>query len=115
MVSENKGMFVMIPVSSLLSKRVLDKNTNQYREARDIMEEKFIKEDYVTTFPTDELGKNINEDISYYNLFMGMLNGDDVYDMLGVSDTIIRERIFRLLSEMMEVGYDVIYYAWLNS
>lgn len=108
-------MFVMIPVSSLLARRVLDKNTGQYREAREIMEEKFIKEDYITAFPTDELGKNINEDINYYNFFMGMLNGDDVYNMLGVSDSIIRGRTFRLLSEMMNVDYDVIYYAWLNS
>lgn len=115
MISENKGMFVMIPVSSLLARRVLDENTSQYREAREIMEEKFIKEDYVTTFPTDELGKYINEDINYYNFFMGMLNGDDIYDMLYVSDSLVRERVFRFLSEMMNVDYDIIYYAWLNS
>ena len=44
-----------------------------------------------------------------------MSQGYDVYNILGVGDSVIRERVFEELSEILEIDYDVIYQKWLNS
>jgi hypothetical protein len=36
-----------------------------------------------------------------------------VYDVLGVDDSLVRERVFGKLSEIMNVDYAVIYKKWL--
>ena len=43
-----------------------------------------------------------------------MLEGKDIYDMLNVSDSLIRERVLKKLSDFMGVDYDIVYYLWLN-
>lgn len=43
-----------------------------------------------------------------------MLEGKDIYDMLNVSNSLIRERVFKKLSDLMGVDYDIVYYLWLN-
>ena len=40
--------------------------------------------------------------------------GYDVYNILGVGDSMIRERVFEELSKILGVDYDVIYQKWLN-
>jgi hypothetical protein len=45
----------------------------------------------------------------------GMRKGRDVYDLIGVSDSIVRERIFSALSELYAKGdYGEIYNLWLH-
>ena len=39
----------------------------------------------------------------------------DIYEVVGVGDSVIRERIFVKLAEIMEVDYDYIYNQWLLS
>jgi hypothetical protein len=38
----------------------------------------------------------------------------DIYQYIGVSDSIVRERLFEKLAETLNVGYDYIYNLWLN-
>lgn len=44
-----------------------------------------------------------------------MSQGYDVYDVLEVADSLIRERVFGKLSEIYAVDYDVVYNMWLRS
>jgi hypothetical protein len=42
-------------------------------------------------------------------------NYEDVYEYIGVSDSLIRERVFWNLSEITTTEYNVIYDLWLAS
>lgn len=71
-----------------------------------------IKEYYTTTYPTDELGQEINPSAT----FLGLIgNIGDVYEYIGVVDSLVRERLFERVAEIMECSYDEVYNLWVNS
>lgn len=72
-----------------------------------------VKEWYRETYPTDDLGKEINNEVTFENVFVGLDNYQDIYDIIGVGDSVIRERVFKKLAEIMNVDYDYIYQQWL--
>ena len=74
-----------------------------------------IKEWYIKEYPTDELGVEINSDITFYDLFIVLDTYKDVYEALNVFDSIVRERVFGKLAEIMNVDYDYIYSQWLKA
>ena len=67
-----------------------------------------IKNYYLANFPTDELGLEINEEATFEGLFETLDRYRDVYDYIGVLDSIVRERIFERLCEIMGCEYDVV-------
>lgn len=72
-----------------------------------------IKEYYMAAFPTDELGAEINPNATFKGLDFTLGEYGDVYEYIGVGDSLIRERCFEKLAEIMGVEYDVIYSKWL--
>lgn len=70
-----------------------------------------IGEWYKQEFPTDELGAEINGDITFQQLYDGLAD-KDTYDMLGVNDSVVRERCFEKLADMKQVDYSEIYDKW---
>lgn len=76
---------------------------------------KTIKEFYTETYPTDDLGYEINPQATFEGLFNTLDRYKDVYEYIGVSDSLVRERIFEKLSEIMEVDYDYVYSQWALS
>lgn len=72
-----------------------------------------IKEWYKATYKDDELGDRINE-VSWSDLWAGLCKGTEVYDIIGVEDSVIRERLFEELADTLECDYDVVYYTWLG-
>lgn len=74
-----------------------------------------IKEWYTKEYPTDELGAELNQDITFYDLFVVLDTYKSVYEALNVWDSIVRERVFSKLSEIMNVDYDYIYEQWLRA
>lgn len=72
-----------------------------------------IKEFYTSIYPTDELGNEIDANATFNGLFKTLDTYKDVYNYIGVADSIIRERIFEKLAEIMAVDYDEIYQQWL--
>lgn len=74
-----------------------------------------IKNYYLDAFPNDELGKDINPDATFIGLTSALSDGDDVYDYIGVGDSIVRERVFGKLADIMGVPYNVIYKMWQKS
>lgn len=73
-----------------------------------------IKEWYTSTYPTDECGRFLSANATFIGLFAELLKGHDVYDFLGEADSIIRERAFGKLSEILECDYDEIYHMWIR-
>ena len=75
-----------------------------------------IKNWYIEKYPEDKLGQEINPNVTFEDLFEALDTYKDVYEVLGGNiDSLIRERCFEKLSEIMEVPYDYIYDQWTLS
>ncbi len=73
-----------------------------------------IREFYLERYPTDELGIELNETPTFAGLLNQLIVGGDIYRYIGVSDSVIRERLFERLAEELEVDYNYVYNLWLN-
>ena len=74
-----------------------------------------IKEFYLSNYPTDELGVELNENANFTGLLNELVTNNDIYGYIGVGDSIIRERLFSKLSEILNCPYDYVYDLWLNN
>ena len=63
-----------------------------------------IKDFYTTLYPEDELGLEINPDITFKDMYKALLDRKEIYDVIGVPDTIIRERLFTVLAGLFAKG-----------
>lgn len=72
-----------------------------------------IKEAYQMLYSDDEFGYKLN-DITFDDVFRTLDNYESVYKLIGVYDSLVRERIFSMLSVVMDVEYDYIYSQWLE-
>jgi hypothetical protein len=73
-----------------------------------------IREFYLETYPTDDLGLELNPTPTFAGLLNQLIVGGDVYRYIGVGDSIIRERLFERLAEELNVKYDYVYNLWLK-
>jgi hypothetical protein len=73
-----------------------------------------IRNYYVNEFPSDELGLEIDLNANFESLWLA-IRGDMVYEYIGVSDSVIRERVFEKFSQLTGHTYDYIYQQWLNA
>jgi hypothetical protein len=73
-----------------------------------------IRNYYVNEFPSDELGLEIDPKANFESLWLA-IRGDMVYEYIGVSDSVIRERLFEKFSQLTGHNYDYIYQEWLNA
>lgn len=104
--------YIKIPIEKLLDRYTVT-NNNDTKTVKEILKQHNVSEWYKNTFTTDSLAININTKLTFYDIFEGLVNRRDFYNMIGISDSLIRERIFRGLAELMSVDYDIIYYLWL--
>lgn len=74
-----------------------------------------LREYYIKSYPSDPIGKEINRDITFVDLFECLDNYEDVYILINVYDSLVRERLFNKLAEMMCVDYNYIYNQWIQS
>ena len=74
-----------------------------------------IKQFYLENYPTDELGIELKDDTNFTGLLNELITNNDVYGYIGVGDSIIRERLFMELSEILKCSYDYVYELWLNN
>lgn len=73
-----------------------------------------VKEWYHKEYPDDDIWEEIDPDITFFDVYSTLRGKHDVYDVLGVGDSVVRERVFDKLSEIGKVDYDVIYNMWLG-
>ena len=74
-----------------------------------------IKNWYTHYYETDELGQEINSMATFNDLHRALLDGRDVYEVIGVGDSLVRERLFDELAILLGVSYEVVYDMWLNN
>lgn len=72
-----------------------------------------IKDWYQENFPTDELGEDLNQEATFWDLFYQLDARQCVYRLIKVNDSIVRERLFKHLAGLMDVSYDYVYEQWL--
>ncbi|MGE4353532.1 MAG: hypothetical protein AB7D36_05560 [Oscillospiraceae bacterium] len=72
-----------------------------------------VKAWYISKFRDDELGRDIKASITFKDVFEALDNYNNIYHIIGVGDSVIRERIFEQLADVMRVDYDYIYSQWL--
>lgn len=102
-----------------------EKGLLTYTEAqRDIIElytnridgkDKPIKEWYIKEYPDDELALEIDDNITFDEVYHAMKMGNDFYDTIGVDDSIVRERIFDEIAYILHKPYDEIFHLWLET
>jgi hypothetical protein len=73
-----------------------------------------IKEYYLKNFSTDELGLEINENSTFAGILHKLLIDQCPYEYIGVSDSLVRERVFERLAEEIEMPYDFVYKLWIK-
>ena len=75
-----------------------------------------IKEFYAKAYPTDDMVDEMDNSITFQQLLNELIkgNGDNIYGIIGVDDSLIRERVFLRLSEIMNIEYEYIYNLWLH-
>jgi hypothetical protein len=73
-----------------------------------------IKEFYLENYPTDDLGLELNETPTFPGLLNKLITNSDIYQYIGVGDSLVRERLFTKLAEDLEVSYDYVYNLWLK-
>lgn len=74
-----------------------------------------IKNWYTHYYDTDELGQEINSMATFNDLHRALLDGRDVYEVIGVGDSLVRVRLFDELAILLGVSSNVVYNLWLNS
>lgn len=77
-----------------------------------------VKSAYKYIYPQDKDVQYIKENLSFAAVLAEMQKGNDFYDIVFTdqySDSLMRERIFTILSKVSGLDYDKIYYMWLNN
>lgn len=72
-----------------------------------------IKNWYLQEYKNDSMGLELKDEITFEDLFHVLDRYQDVYDFLGVEDSVIRERVFVKLAEILEVDYEYVYDQWM--
>lgn len=75
-----------------------------------------VRDWYMENFASDDLGASLKDDVTMWDV-VAALNaglGDRVYDLIGVGDSIVRERIFSRIAEMVGCDYCVVYSTWIG-
>jgi hypothetical protein len=72
-----------------------------------------IRDAYMKLYSDDNLSHKLNE-VTFEDIFNTLDNYGSFYKLIGVYDSLIRERIFSMLAVVMDVEYEYIYNQWLE-
>ena len=70
-----------------------------------------IKQWYTKAYKTDEMGQEINPNVTFMEV---LSDAENVYALLGVTDSVVRERVFEELSKRTNIPYEKIYDMWMG-
>ena len=91
------------------------KEESQLQEDFDPTLDLRVKPRFEERFPEEgSFIDQIPEDLTFRKVLDALNNEEDIYDVIGVNDSVVREEIFILLSDLLEVEYDEIYQLWLH-
>lgn len=116
---DKSGEYSNLPVAITSDNRIVASNyllkidNEKYSKGGVVGENSKIKDWYIKEYSSDDLGKELNDESTFKDLLIAILNGNDVYSVLGVGDSIIRERAFAKLSKINGKGEQWAYNNWL--
>ena len=73
-----------------------------------------VKEWYLNSFDVDNLGSEISENVTFGDVMRCLEEHNDFYECIGGGDSVIRERVFEKLAEILNVEPLTVYYQWLK-
>lgn len=77
-----------------------------------------LKQLYMREFPEEEaFFDDLNEKTTLYDVVVGLNNGVDVYEVIfkdDHGDSVVRENVFNLISEALNIDYEDVYQCWLH-
>tara|TARA_R100000734_G_C3240938_1_gene45629 strand:+ start:65 stop:316 length:252 start_codon:yes stop_codon:yes gene_type:complete len=73
-----------------------------------------LKKFYLKKYSNDKLGNEINPNATFVGLLDTLYTNHCVYDYICIDDSIIRERLFKELANILNKDYQYIYKLWLN-
>lgn len=73
-----------------------------------------LQDYYKDKHPTDNIFEDMNEQATFRDLLVQLIDRADVYNVIGIGDSLIRECLFEGLSKLLLVDYDFIYNLWLQ-
>ena len=97
----------LVTVKSILSEIIPDVEHATSLDSR-------VKDWYQSNYPDDEFGDHINPEATFVDIANGLNRNQDVYGLLRTTDSLIREKVFGKLSDLLAVDYSVIYRKWLG-
>ena len=68
---------------------------------------------YMAAYPTDDMGAYINKETTFLDVLDGLKAKLDLYSILGVGDSLVRESVFSKLADLAGCDYNYIYKLWL--
>lgn len=72
-----------------------------------------VREYYLNEYPTDPLGEEI-VDVTFADVLDALNAGKNVYGVIGVGDSVVREGVLTGLSKLLNVPYRDVYNLWLK-
>ena len=88
------------------------------QEQQNVLESRLnanVREWYQSAFPTDELGAELDGGLTFKDVLAALSKGDNIYDVLGAYDSVVRERLFWYLAEIQDKSYEEIYDTWATA
>lgn len=74
-----------------------------------------VKGWYTSAYPEDDLGRELLPTKTFADYANALTNGKNIDNLMGAAyDSVIRERIFEKLSQILDVDYSAIYDTWLR-
>ena len=73
-----------------------------------------IKYWYLFNYPEDDMGEDINPNATFTGLITQIFGGFDIYEYIGVYDSLVRERLFQELANQLNKPYEFVYQLWLK-
>ena len=76
-----------------------------------------IKDWYSQQYPNDNIVDKLRDGVTFLDWFDTLDNYGNVYELIFKTggDSIVRERCFEKLAEIMKCDYDYIHAQWLNA
>ena len=73
-----------------------------------------VRDWYMSAYPEDGLGAGIDPSLTFDDALAAVPSGGGFYDVLGVGDSLVRERVFRELADRGDIDYGTIYDSWIT-
>lgn len=108
------SIVVEFDLDAILETPVIGSKREDIKKVEDcLLVEKHVQDWYTENYPDDELGRNLTDALSWYDLLDQMRRRRDIYNVIGVEDSLVRERVMGHLAQLLNVPYEVVCRLWL--